>query len=153
MVHEKRKVGNICKQYNVRQKRIQSELFSSSDLFFLAKPNPHNCNGNGGDIHEHVTPDNGPPVGNYMLGDCIPKHFGVQETDFNILRQAFPQTMTDVSTTNDVANIASAFHTEGSLADNQISRVARNVCLYRFPEDISSLSVQYPLKNDATESF
>ncbi|KAI8541196.1 hypothetical protein RHMOL_Rhmol08G0043200 [Rhododendron molle] len=145
MVHEKRKIGSIRKQYYAMRKRIRSEFFSSVDLAFLDEPNLHNCSGNGGDFHEHVTLHNGPPVGNFT-----PNHFGLQESDFNIL-----QTMTDVAATNVLGNIGDEFHSEGPdpLAVNHISRVARNDCLHEFPEDVSSFSAQDSLRNVEAESF
>ncbi|KAG5534605.1 hypothetical protein RHGRI_022657 [Rhododendron griersonianum] len=150
MVHEKRKNGSIRKQYYAMRKRIRSEFFSSVDLGFLDEPNLHNCSGNGGDFHEHVTIDNGPPVGNFT-----PNHFGLQESDFDIRHHPFAQTMTDVAATNVLGNIGDEFHSEGPdpLADNHISRVARNDCLHEFPEDVSSFSAQDSLRNVEAESF
>ncbi|KAE9446072.1 hypothetical protein C3L33_22056, partial [Rhododendron williamsianum] len=150
MVHEKRKNGSIRKQYYAMRKRIRSEFFSSVDLGFLDEPNLHNCSGNGGDFHEHVTIDNGPPVGNFT-----PNHYGVQESDFDIRHHAFAQTMTDVAATNVLGNIGDEFHSEGPdpLADNHISRVARNDCLHEFPEDVSSFAAQDSLRNVEAESF
>ncbi|KAG5531604.1 hypothetical protein RHGRI_026275 [Rhododendron griersonianum] len=116
---------------------------------FLDEPNLHNCSGNGGDFHEHVTLDNGPPVGNFT-----PNHFGLQESDFDIRHHAFQQIMTDVAATNVLGNIGDEFHSEGPdpLADNHISRVARNDCLHEFPEDVSSFSAQDSLRNVEAES-
>lgn len=150
MVHEKRKIGSIRKQYYAMRKRIRSEFFSSVDLGFLDEPNLHNCSGNGGDFHEHVTIDNGPPVGNFT-----PNHFGLQESDFDIRHHPFAQTMTDVAATNVLGNIGDEFHSEGPdpLADNHISRVARNDCLHEIPEDVSSFSAQDSLRNVEAESF
>jgi len=143
MVHEKRKIGSIRKQYYAMRKRIRSEFFSSVDLGFLDEPNLH-CNGNGGDFHEHATLDNGPPVGNFT-----PNHFGLQESDFDILHQAFPETMTGVATTNVLPNVGDEFHSGGPepLADNHISRVAGNDCLHGFPEDVSTFSAQGSLES------
>ncbi|KAL6993476.1 hypothetical protein U1Q18_011592 [Sarracenia purpurea var. burkii] len=149
-VHEKRKVGSICKHYYAMRKRIRNDFFSSADLPFLAEPNLHNCRGNDGDFHEHVPLGNGPPVGN-----CLPNHFGIQETNFDILHHAFPQTMMGIVATNDEAtNIGDAFHSEGpnSLADNHIGRVARKDCLHQIPKAVSS-SFQYSLRNDGGGSF
>ncbi|PSS36530.1 Microspherule protein [Actinidia chinensis var. chinensis] len=149
-IPEKRKFASIRKQYYAMRKRIRNEFFSSTDLGFLPESNLHNYSGNGGDFHEHATLDNGPSVGN-----CEPNHFRLQETDFDILRHAFPETMAGIAATNDVANIGEAFHYGGpdSLANNHMSRVARNNCLHELPEDVSSLSIQGSLRNDGTKSF
>lgn len=147
MVHEKRKVGSIRKQYYAMRKRIRSEFFSPADLEFLT--------GNGGEFHEQVTLADVPPVGNSMLRDCMPNHFGLQETDFDIPHHAFPQTMTDITATNAVANVGDAFQSEGpdSLADNQISTITRNSCSFGFPDDVSSLSVRDSLRYNETKPF
>lgn len=149
MVHKKRKIGSIRKQYYAMRKRIRSEFFSSVDLGFLDEPNLHNCSGNGGDFQEHVTHDNGSPVGSYT-----PNQFGPQESDYDMLHHAFPQTMTDIAATNVMGNICDEFYSEGPdpLADNHLSRVARNDCLHEFPADVS-FSGQDSLRNVEAESF
>ncbi|XP_052196719.1 uncharacterized protein LOC127804046 isoform X2 [Diospyros lotus] len=155
IVREKRKIGSIRKQYFSMRKRIRSEFFSSDDLGFLTEPDVHNCTGNGADFHGQVTLHNVPSVVNSMIRDCIPNHFGLQESDFDMLHDTFPQTITDITATNAIADVGNAFRSEDqdSLAANQISTIARNNCLHGFPEDVSSLSVQGSLRNEGNKSF
>ncbi|KAL6964789.1 hypothetical protein U1Q18_035845 [Sarracenia purpurea var. burkii] len=129
----------------VHEKRIRNDFFTSADLAFLAEPNLHNCSGNGDDFHEHV------PLGNETLvGNCMPNHFGIQETNFEILHHAFPQTtmMGMVATNDRGTNIGDAFHSEGlnSLVDGHTSRVARKDCLEDIPKAVSSF-----LKNNLVD--
>uniref|UniRef100_A0A5B7AE40 FHA domain-containing protein n=1 Tax=Davidia involucrata TaxID=16924 RepID=A0A5B7AE40_DAVIN len=154
-VPAKRKVGSIRRQYYAMRKRIRSEFFNTADLGFLSESNLLDCGGNGGDLQEHVTLDNGPSVGNCMLGDCISNHFQVQETDFDILHHTFPQTMRDFDADNAVDNTGEAFHTgcSDSLEDNHRNRIGTNDSLFEFPENVSSLSVKEMLRNEGRESF
>lgn len=143
-VPEKRKIGSIRREYYAMRKRIRSELFNSSDLGFLPEPNLHDCGEHGGDFQEHLTLDNEPRDGNSILGRCISNNFRFHETDLDILRHAFPETLVDISPTTAVDNTANVFNT---VEDNHPNRNARNNSLYGFPEDVS------PLRNDCGGSF
>ncbi|XAR59324.1 hypothetical protein NMG60_11015114 [Bertholletia excelsa] len=147
---EKRKLGSIRKQYYAMRKRIRTEFFRSADLGFLGEPNL-NCSGNGGDVHQHVTLNDDLPVS--MIGDCMPTRFELQQTDFDILQHAFPQTITDITAANPAVNIGDACHSrgQGSLSHNQMNTMTHNECLHGFSEDASSFLVQDALRTDVTE--
>ncbi|XAR73811.1 hypothetical protein NMG60_11007905 [Bertholletia excelsa] len=154
MIHEKRKLGNIREQYYAMRKRIRTEFFSSADLGFLAEPHLQNCSGNGDDFHEHVTLNVDLPIGNCLLADCMPTHFGLQHTKQDILSHAFPQTITEITAANPAGNVGDASHSRGedSLSHNQMKTIANKERLRRFSEDTSSFSVQDALRSDETES-
>ncbi|KAI3798852.1 hypothetical protein L1987_34136 [Smallanthus sonchifolius] len=105
---EKRKIGSIRKHYYATRKRIKNEFFSSQNIGFFEERNLHNFN-----HQEHKFQDT-THGGDAMLDDCLANNFGFEERDFEILRQAFPESLASISTTATaiVNNPASAFHLE-----------------------------------------
>lgn len=136
----KRKIISIRRQYNAMRKRLRNELFNSTDIGFL-EPNLHDCGGRAGDFQEHVTLDNEPGDANCMLGDCISDHFGLQDSDFDILDRVFPQAVGDIAATTVVDDTGSGFHTgcQNLIEDNHSIKNVRRDSLYGFPEDIPPL--------------
>ncbi|CAK9157071.1 unnamed protein product [Ilex paraguariensis] len=139
-VPEKRKIGSIRRQYFSMRKRLRNEILNSNDMGVLAEPNFRDCSGNGCDFQDHITLDNEPRSGDCMLGDCIPNHFELQEMDFDILHNAFPEAMRDIVDTAAVSHNGNAFHTRclRPTEDNSPNGVGGKDCLYGFSEDVSS---------------
>ncbi|KAL9992005.1 putative transcription factor interactor and regulator FHA-SMAD family [Helianthus debilis subsp. tardiflorus] len=110
-VHDKRKTGSIRRHYHTMRKRLKNELFSSQNLGFFEERNHHNYNHQG---HKFQDTTHG---GDAMLDDCLANNLGFEEKDFEILRRAFPESLTSISTTATttttaaiVENPADAFH-------------------------------------------
>ncbi|KAL8123240.1 uncharacterized protein LOC141717409 isoform X2 [Apium graveolens] len=135
-VTAKRKMVSIRKQYNAMRKRLRSELFNSSDIGFL-EPNMPDSNRRAGDFHEHVTLDNGPVDTNHMLRDSI-SDFELQESDFEILNQVFPQEADDIGTTTVVDAPGNVYQTQcqNLIEDNHSIANMREDSLYGFPQNI-----------------
>lgn len=136
-VTAKRKRVSIRRQYNAMRKRLRSELFNSNDIGFL-EPNMHDS-GCVGDFHEHATLNSGPGVTNCMLHDS--DHLGLQDSDFEILNQVFPQEGEDVGTTTVVDNPGNVYQTQcQNLIDgNRSVANTREDNLFGFPENVSPL--------------
>ncbi|KAE8654028.1 putative leucine-rich repeat receptor-like protein kinase [Hibiscus syriacus] len=81
----KRKSESVRSCYYALRKRIRIEPFNSMDLSFLIAPNDGN----------HVGIEDEPLPGNCMLGNPISDHFGVEETNMNIMNCSFPQVLAD----------------------------------------------------------
>ncbi|XP_021283645.1 uncharacterized protein LOC110416122 [Herrania umbratica] len=81
----KRKSESVRSCYYALRKRIRNEPFNSMDLSFLIVPNDGNYVG----IEDESLP------GNCMLGNPISDHFGIQETNKNIMHCSFPQILGD----------------------------------------------------------
>ncbi|OMO87491.1 hypothetical protein CCACVL1_09001, partial [Corchorus capsularis] len=81
---EKRKSESVRSCYSALRKRIRNEPFNPIDLSFLIAPN----DGNYG-IQDEPLP------GNCMLGIPIADHFGVQETNMDIMHCSFPELLAD----------------------------------------------------------
>ncbi|GMJ07001.1 embryo defective 1967 [Hibiscus trionum] len=81
----KRKSESVRSCYYALRKRIRNEPFNSMDLSFLIAPNDGN----------YVGIEDEPLPGNCMLGNPISNHFGVQETNMNIMNCSFPQILAD----------------------------------------------------------
>ncbi|KAL4273304.1 hypothetical protein GQ457_13G008340 [Hibiscus cannabinus] len=94
----KRKSESVRSCYYALRKRIRSEPFNSMDLSFLVAPNGGN----------YVGIEDEPLPGNCMLGNPISDHFGVQETNMNIMNCSFPQILAD-----DVAAVRDECTTDG----------------------------------------
>ncbi|KAI3794262.1 hypothetical protein L1987_36891 [Smallanthus sonchifolius] len=111
---EKRKIGSIRRHYYAMRKRIKNELFSSQNIGFFEERNLHNFNHQ---VHKFQDTTHG---GDAMLDDCLANNLGFEEKDFEILRQAFPESLASISTTATttttattiVDNPSSAFHLE-----------------------------------------
>ncbi|KAJ8772690.1 hypothetical protein K2173_027867 [Erythroxylum novogranatense] len=76
----KRKAENVRSCYYALRKRICNEPFNHMDLSFLVAP--------GND--DYMLNDNEPLSGDCILGDSVP-NLGLQESDLDIVRCAFPQ--------------------------------------------------------------
>ncbi|KAI7736622.1 hypothetical protein M8C21_025707 [Ambrosia artemisiifolia] len=110
-VHEKRKIRSIRRHYYAMRKRLKNEFFSSQNLGFFEERNLHNYS-----HQEHKFQDT-THGGDAMLDDCLANNLGFEEKDFEILRRAFPESLTSISTTATtttamVNNPADAFHLE-----------------------------------------
>ncbi|KAK8623309.1 hypothetical protein V6N13_118196 [Hibiscus sabdariffa] len=81
----KRKSESVRSCYYALRKRVRNEPFNSMDLSFLVAPNDGN----------YVGIEDEPLPGNCMLGNPISDHFGVQETNMNIMNCSFPQILAD----------------------------------------------------------
>ncbi|KAI7747441.1 hypothetical protein M8C21_000142 [Ambrosia artemisiifolia] len=94
-VPEKRKHGSIRRHYYAMRKRIKNEFFSSQNLRFFEEPNLHSYNHQEHKFQDHGTTDDG----DAMLDDCLANNLGFEEKDFEILRQAFPESLGSIPTT------------------------------------------------------
>ncbi|KAK8648942.1 hypothetical protein V6N13_129684 [Hibiscus sabdariffa] len=99
----KRKSESVRSCYYALRKRIRNEPFNSMDLSFLVAPNDGN----------YVGIEDEPLPGNCMLGNPISDHFGVQETNMNIMNCSFPQILAD-----DVAAVRDECTTDGFQTTN-----------------------------------
>ncbi|KAK9071433.1 hypothetical protein SSX86_010002 [Deinandra increscens subsp. villosa] len=114
-VPEKRKNGIIRKHYYAMRKRIKNDFFSSQNLGFFEEHNLQSYN-----HQEHRFQDNGTThVNDAMLDDCLANNLGFEEKDFEILLQAFPESLQSISTTATTTttkvvphDAANAFHLE-----------------------------------------
>ncbi|XP_021613491.1 uncharacterized protein LOC110615739 isoform X2 [Manihot esculenta] len=77
----KRKAETVRSCYYALRKRICNEPFNNMDLSFLIAPADNNYMGN----------EDEPFSGNCILGDPVPNHFGLQESNLDIVHHPFPQ--------------------------------------------------------------
>lgn len=119
-VSKKRKFESIRRKYYAMRKKIRSELFSKSDLGFF-EPNSHEFSGHDGNSLGQ----------NCMIRDDLSDHLGLQEEDLDILRQAFPGTITDIAVSSGAANVS---HPE-SIEENCQNRTMGG---YRFDGNVAS---------------
>ncbi|GJZ77353.1 SMAD/FHA domain, microspherule protein domain protein, partial [Tanacetum coccineum] len=145
-VPEKRK--SIRRHYHAMRKRIKNEFFSSPNLGFFEERNLHNYNHQEHKFQDHVTDNHEAHGGDPVLD------LGFEEKDFEILRQAFPESIGTVATTsktNIVDNPANAFHIDGchkSVENNFLNGSTREEGgLYKFTQDVS------PSRNKLMGSF
>ncbi|PWA62292.1 SMAD/FHA domain, Microspherule protein domain protein [Artemisia annua] len=145
-VPEKRK--SIRRHYHAMRKRIKNELFSSPNLGFFEERNLHNYNHQEHKFQDHVINNHEAHGGDAVLD------LGFEEKDFEILRQAFPESIGTVATTttpNIVDNPANAFHNDGchkSVENNFLNGSRREEGgLYKFTQDVS------PSRNKLMGSF
>lgn len=131
----KRKADSIRRRYYTMRKKFRSEFFNSTDLGFLDEPNLHDCNGHGTDFRQHVRIDAQARDGNCMLGDCISDDLGLQESDLDILRNAFPEALGDMPVTSAIANSHIGYNSRCSISvdDNSPDAIIRE----RFLEELS----------------
>ncbi|XP_055803973.1 uncharacterized protein LOC129873017 isoform X2 [Solanum dulcamara] len=131
----KRKADSIRRRYYTMRKKFRSEFFNSTDLGFLDEPNLHDCNGHGTDFRQHVRIDAQARDGNCMLGDCISDDLGLQESDLDILRNAFPEALDDMPVTSAIANSHIGYNSRCSISvdDNSPDAIIRE----RFLEELS----------------
>ncbi|KAF5798626.1 putative transcription factor interactor and regulator FHA-SMAD family [Helianthus annuus] len=128
-VPEKRKHGSVRRHYNAMRKRIKNDFLSSQNLRFFDNHQEHKFEGHG------TTND-----GDTMLDDCLVNSLGFEEKDFEILRQAFPESLGSIPTnattvtTTVVDNPANVFHLE------RCNKSAENV-------DVSSSQNESMMKN------
>lgn len=142
----KRKVDSIRKQYYTMRKKFRSEFFNSTDLGFLDEPNLHECNGHGTDFRQHVRIDAQSRDGNCMLGNCISDDLGLQESDLDILRNAFPEALGDMPVTSAIANSRIAYNSRCSISvdNNSPDGILRES---RFLEEFSASSLREEMRN------
>ncbi|KAI3808417.1 hypothetical protein L1987_24368 [Smallanthus sonchifolius] len=116
-VPEKRKNESIRRHYYAMRKRIKIDSFCSQNLGFFEERNLHSYNHQEHKFHDHDTTHGG----DAMLDDCLANNLGFEEKDFEILRQAFPESLGNISTTATTTtttttivadNPANAFHLE-----------------------------------------
>lgn len=102
-VLEKRKTGSIRKQYHSWRKRLKNDLFNNSQNLGFYE-----------DRSNHVTANHEAPGGNGILDDCLANNLGFEEKDFEILRQAFPESIGSIATTTTTTVIdnRNPFHME-----------------------------------------
>ncbi|KAJ9540943.1 hypothetical protein OSB04_027449 [Centaurea solstitialis] len=148
----KRKFGSIRRQYYAMRKKIKSEFFSSPNLGFFEDRNNHNYSQQEHKFQDHVTTNHEAQGGDAMLGDCLAHNLGFEETDFEILRQAFPESIGSIATTTAIVadNSANAFHMERchkSVENDFINGSMGEDGLYKFTEDVS------PSGNELMGSF
>ncbi|KAL7612126.1 uncharacterized protein LOC111913338 [Lactuca sativa] len=155
-VLEKRKTGSIRKQYHSWRKRIKNEFFSSQNLGFYEERSLHNYNHPEHKFQDHVTTNHVAPGGDAMLDDCLANNLGFEEKDFEILRQAFPESIGSIATTATTTVIdnhnPNPFHMERchkSVENDFINgrEEEEEGDLFKFPEDIS------PSRNELIGSF
>ncbi|KAI3704528.1 hypothetical protein L1987_74751 [Smallanthus sonchifolius] len=112
-VPEKRRNESIRRHYYAMRKRIKIDSFCSQNLGFFVERNLHSYNHQEHKFHGHDTTHGGEA----MLDDCLANNLGFEEKDFEILRQAFPESLGNMSTTATTTTIvadnpANAFHLE-----------------------------------------
>ncbi|KAK9062030.1 hypothetical protein SSX86_019214 [Deinandra increscens subsp. villosa] len=111
-VPEKRNIGSIRRHYYAMRKRIKNEIFNSQNIGFFEERNLHNYN------HQEHKFQDATHGADAMLDDCLANNLGFEEKDFEILRQAFPESLASISTnattttTAIVDNPTEAFHLE-----------------------------------------
>ncbi|KAK4346899.1 hypothetical protein RND71_033238 [Anisodus tanguticus] len=133
----KRKMDSIRRQYYTMRKKFRSEFFNSTDLGFLDEPNLSDCNGHGTDFRQHVKIDAQAHDGNSMLGNCISDDLELQESDLDILRNAFPEALGEMPVTSTIANSHIAYNSRCSISvyDNGPDAILRES---RFLEELST---------------
>ncbi|GMJ02693.1 embryo defective 1967 [Hibiscus trionum] len=113
----KRKSESVRSCYYALRKRIRNEPFNSMDLSFLVAPNDGN----------YVGIEDEPLPGNCVLGNPISDHFGVQETNMNIMDCSFPQILADDGAaargacTTDDFQITNCNHDDGGFPVDQVN--------------------------------
>lgn len=122
-VSRRRKNESIRRKFYAMRKKLRSEFFSNSDLVFF-ESNPD----------KHMIIDGNPLGQNCILGDGIPEHLRLQEEDLDILRHAFPETMTDIAVTSSATN-GSKIGCSNSFEDNKRTG---GVEVYGFDKNVTS---------------
>ncbi|XP_042509033.1 uncharacterized protein LOC122084669 isoform X2 [Macadamia integrifolia] len=151
---EKKNVGSVRSHYYAMRKRICSEPFNPFDISFFVAPGNFNCTGNEDGCQEQLTHQNEPESQNCMFGEPISNHFGLPESDLDIVHHALPMVGND-TTAGDIDGSADAFHSghlnsfEGGLPDGMIGRS----CLYGFTGDVSPVSVKDAAQTGIGHSF
>ncbi|XP_043709903.1 uncharacterized protein LOC122658836 isoform X2 [Telopea speciosissima] len=151
----KKNIGSVRRHYHAMRKRICSEPFNSIDISFLVAPGGFHCTSNEGGCQEQLTHQNEPASQNCMFGEPISNHFGLPESDLDIVRHAFPEMVGDDVTAGDIDCPAHAFHSghlnsfEGGLSDGMIGRN----CLYGFTDNVSPVSVKDAAQTGIGHSF
>ncbi|KAM3363061.1 putative protein isoform X1 [Capsicum galapagoense] len=133
----KRKSDSIRRHYYTMRKKFRSEFFNSTGIGFLDEPSLHDCNGHGTDFRQHVRIDAQAHDGNCMLENCISDDLGFQESDLDILRNAFPEALGDMPVTSAIANSHIAYNSRCSIPvdDNSGDAIIRES---RFLKDLST---------------
>lgn len=133
----KRKADSIRRRYYTMRKKFRSEFFNSTDLGFLDEPNLHDCNGHGTDFRQDVRIEAQARDGNCMLGDCISNDLGLQESDLDILRHAFPEALGGMPVSPAITNSHIAYNSRCSISvdDNGPDAILRES---RFLEGLST---------------
>ncbi|KAL2552701.1 Forkhead-associated (FHA) domain-containing protein [Forsythia ovata] len=128
----KRKSESIRRHYYAMRKKIRSELFSNIDLGFF-EPNLHECSEQAAVFQKHGILDGNNPQG----GNCS-DNIGLHEEDLDILCQAFPETMRDITV---VSNAPMIPHTEcpNPIEDNCPTEI---IGRYGFDENASTSITQ-----------
>lgn len=130
-VPEKRKFGSIRKHYYAMRKRIKNEYFSSPGFF--EERNLHNYS-----QQENNVITNHEGHGGDAIDACLANNLGFEEKDFEILRQAFPESIGTIATTTT---------TTIGVDNNFINGSTREDGLYKFTQNAS------PSRNELIASF
>lgn len=118
-VTQKRKSASIRRKYYAMRKKFRSELFSNSDLGFF-EPNPHEFSEQSTDFQKQVMHDGNRLGRSCMIADGISDHLGLQEEDLDILRQAFPGTIRDISVPSRAPNALGGYGLDRSATSSLI---------------------------------
>ncbi|XP_042500209.1 uncharacterized protein LOC122078334 isoform X2 [Macadamia integrifolia] len=151
----KRNIGSVRSHYYAMRKRICREPLNSFDLSFLVAPGGFNCTGNEGGLQEHLTHHSEPESQNCIFGDPISNHFGLQESELDIVRHAFPEIVGDDTTVGGIDGPVHEFHTghldsfEDGLPHGMIGRD----CLYGFTDNVSPVSAREARQTGSEHSF
>ncbi|KAI3973938.1 hypothetical protein MKX01_030514 [Papaver californicum] len=153
-VSGKRKEESVCGLYYAMRKRICTEPFSSIETYLVA-PSLHKCTGNGEVCQDEFIQLKEQQDGRCVIDDPITEVFELQESDFDVVRHAFPQIAHGDNVEGNICRNTHAFHYghmgsfEGDLPDGIMDRD----CLYGFSENVPPFSVTEAVGNDMGHSF
>ncbi|KAI3920382.1 hypothetical protein MKX01_000721 [Papaver californicum] len=154
-VSGKRKEESVRGLYYAMRKRICTEPCSSIDLTYLVAPSLHKCTGNGEVCQDEFRQLKEQQDGRCVIDDPITEVFELQDSDFDVVRHAFPQIAHGENVEGNICRNTHAFHYghmgsfEGDLPDGIMDRD----CLYGFSENVPPFSVTEAVGNDMGHSF
>ncbi|MCL7046924.1 hypothetical protein MKW94_029658 [Papaver nudicaule] len=154
-VSGKRKEDSVCGLYYAMRKRICTEPCSSFDLTYLVAPSLHKCTGNGEVCQDEFRQLKEQQDDRCMIGDPIAEVFELQDSDFDVVRHAYPQIAHGDNVEGNICQNNHAFHYghmdsfEGDLPVGMLDRD----CLYGFSENVPPFSITEAVGNDMGHSF
>ncbi|RZC50471.1 hypothetical protein C5167_018897 [Papaver somniferum] len=154
-VSGKRKEESVCGLYYAMRKRVCTEPCSSIDLAYLVAPSLRKCTGNGEVCQDEFRQLKEQQDDRCVIGGPITEVFELQDSDFDVVRHAFPQIAHGDNVEGNICQNTHAFHYghmgsfEGDLRDGMMDRD----CLYGFSENVSPFSVTEAVGNNMGHSF
>uniref|UniRef100_A0A2C9TZR4 FHA domain-containing protein n=1 Tax=Manihot esculenta TaxID=3983 RepID=A0A2C9TZR4_MANES len=115
---KKRKAESVRSCYYALRKRIRNEPFNSMDLSFLIAPTDSNYMGN----------EDEPFSGHCILGDPVPNHFVLQESNLDIMQLPFPQIVDDTAAHSFHAQFQNTIQEDFPVEQDNVHKEIPQIC-------------------------